>query len=213
MTSSLAVASGAVLTFDGSYTHDFQPGSALTGAGTVNFNNGTITIAGTFSGNRALNFSGAAVTISGSYTVTGPITVSGGNARGGVGGGLVADGSDLSIRNCLFRRNMAGFGGGVGAGPSGTFTVEDCSFLENRSDVRGGGLDAQFITALEVNRCRFEANYAQIGGGRAICLDCSWVGCSDCEFRDNASAPAGVGVAGGLLVGLVEGSTVVNCVF
>jgi hypothetical protein len=80
------------------------------------------------------------------------------------GAGMHVTSGSPVIRNCIFRENWAGKGGGIallGASP----TIEDCSFFDNTGHDLGAGLGSFDGSAPIIRRCRFEGNICGFGGG------------------------------------------------
>ncbi len=97
-------------------------------------------------------------------------TITGGNANGEYfqyyyGGGMYNLWGSPTVRNCVFLRNEAGFGGGMTHHNTLTArpTVSDCSFIENTAQ-HGGGIANSNGTPRLV-RCQFVRNFAAVAGG------------------------------------------------
>ena len=114
------------------------------------------------------------------------------------GGGIYLDGehfgyAQLSVVNCIFRRNRAHYqGGGIYAngreGGMAIVRLENCLFEQNGSNYFGGGFSLENYFeqpfALEVKGCEFRDNYA--GTGSAVWLKANQaVTISDCTFLRN----------------------------
>ncbi len=86
-------------------------------------------------------------------------------------GGLRKTGSgDVTIINTLFENNQAtgglARGGGMNLTGTGTVTIEGSQFIENSSNVNGGGLGVvNFPGTLIINNTLFDDNTANVGGG------------------------------------------------
>jgi hypothetical protein len=79
------------------------------------------------------------------------------------GGLLVRINSAPTIRACVFRDNIAGYGGGVGVGSDGA-NFDGCKFESNTAQVEGGGAYCNTAT-VAFSDCIFLSNYAPNGGG------------------------------------------------
>ncbi|CAG1007088.1 hypothetical protein PHYC_03390 [Phycisphaerales bacterium] len=119
------------------------------------------------------------------------LTIRAGNAIQASGGGVLATGGSLAVRNCTFASNYVNWG-------------------------YGGGLYANNV-ALDIEDCRFTGNYAHLACGGAMAL----VGgtearISDCVFSGNTAVTAGSG-GEGLGAGIQNESTlpvtVTRCAF
>jgi len=98
------------------------------------------------------------------------------------GGGMYNSGGSPTLRNCVFRGNLAwGSGGGI-ANRDGDPVLSDCLFEGNSAERAGGGLySGRGIVMLE--RCTFRGNSGRDGGGMqastgsgSICIDCQFIG-------------------------------------
>lgn len=136
-------------------------------------------------------------------TILDGFTISGANAVNAsptffeTGGGLLVEGAELTVRNCLFTRNQADFRGGAIqvkqlGGIESSLIVEDCIFDGNRvkqsdgggdDDVSGGAIWAN-NSEIRASGCLFQINTAVKGG--AIYLSTEAIGTiSNCRFFDN----------------------------
>jgi len=185
-------------------------------------------------------------TIVGGSTVTGGIPVPFGN----FGGGMFLLNSSPTIRNCVFRRNTAanadgagifvqdgsitvencvfeqnrvfqGRGAGIFNGGTGTPTIRDCRFVENKSiggasAASGSGIQCSIDTPAVIERCVFERNVAEnfhvtgdpegaFGAGIYNFADGTVI--RDCEFTDNSAH------AGGGIFTWGDQVSIVNCLF
>ena len=123
----------------------FTDSSTSAFGGGVMIYNGTLTVKdSTFSGNSAALGGGitsynSTVTVSGS-TFASNSTVSSQIADGS-GGGIYAEGGQVTVSNSTFFRNSAtGYGGGI-AGDSSTITVTNATFSRNTADKGGNALE------------------------------------------------------------------------
>lgn len=133
------------------------------------------------------------------------------------GGALSLGGiSEVVIRDCVFSGNsvtasmVAGAGGGaIGLWDGGDVRVEDCRFVDNRTQgYRGsrgeGGAVMANATRLLLRRCQFERNFSGRGGAVEI-----WGGAcrvEECQFLQNGGVDGGALAASGPV-------TVDHCVF
>ena len=84
------------------------------------------------------------------------------------GGAVYCDQCDATITDCVVKENQAESGAGVYV-RYGTFVVTDCLVIDNRAlDNRGGGLLAEYGSAVEVGGCTFVGNLAPVGGGMYV---------------------------------------------
>ena len=121
------------------------------------------------------------------------------------GGGIYLDGehfgyAQLSVVNCIFRRNRAHYqGGGIYAngreGGMAIVRLENCIFEQNVSETFGGGLSLENYFeqpfALELKDCEFRENYS-LSNGNAIWLRAHQaVILKGCKFIRNSSIVGG----------------------
>jgi hypothetical protein len=199
-----AVFQGANLTMQATVVSENRAlGSLASGGGIANAGNGTVSIANStvqnnssgnlgggfddvncqgtlsvsssaFLGNTALNNAGA-------IADCGPMTSIAfseidGNSTGGVGGGIFATGTTLTVQNSTIANNTASLnGGGIelqtsGSG-GGASSVTNSTITNNTADnnagANGGGLDAPgaFTGTLNLSSVTISGNYASNGGG------------------------------------------------
>lgn len=108
-------------------------------------------------------------------------TITGGEAPWG--GALYADGSAMTIRDCVFSGNASSGGGGGVHWDDGAVTLVGCTFTGNTA-IDGGGAYFYDDPGVVVEDCVFGGNAVTGGGGGATCDDsvCDIV---DCTFDDN----------------------------
>jgi hypothetical protein len=90
------------------------------------------------------------------------------------------------FEGCLFTRNWAkdgthGYGGGLYCGFSSHVNLVDCTFWENRAEVRGGGFSCHFYSSATLNRCTFYRDFAPSGAAMGHRYD-AHVSASNCIF-------------------------------
>lgn len=149
---------------------------------------------------------------------------------GNFGGGLLVRGSDATITSCTFEHNRANAGGGLalfhqdaaGNDVDMTARVEDCAFLDNLVPTQTGGgmwslmgrsVTEENIGHLDVERCRFEGNFAGYWGAW-IDQNTTFLNISECEFVENSSNVTG-GALGVLQTGGVDTdpARIDHCIF
>lgn len=141
-------------------------------------------------------------------------TIRGGNASnlGGadsVGGGLtVRGGATPLIRNCVFERNQATFGGAVTCFASSP-VFQQCVFRENAAQTSAGAMFHYDRSRPILSRCRFEFNSAALQAGAVLNALDSGATFVNCWFGGNRAA----GFGGGAVLNNVSPSVFVNCVF
>ena len=194
-------------------------GSAPSG-GAIHATSATISLDGcVLDGNDATAGDGGAVFMDG-----GELEVVGGefsdNSASGSGGAVLAVDASVVIRNgTVFEENRATQEGGglycggaenstaVGAEPSCTLsravftsnlatTQEDLglSFIEDWTDLYGGGGAAFYRCQVNITESEFELNYAQVAGGGVFAGSDTNMAIDGCTFRNNTSSGYGAGV-------------------
>jgi hypothetical protein len=143
--------------------------------------------------------SGLTVTLSGLILANGQASTSGQFA--GVGGGILNNGSNLTLRSCTLSRNTAAVGGAiyttnVGGGPDATLTMTNCLLMENTASgngqVEGGAI--------------FNTTFGSSGRATATL--------TNCVFRQNSSGGTAGGVGNQASSGTTTASmTLTNCTF
>ena len=131
-------------------------------------NHGTLFITGTtFSGNQSNGGSaqGGAIGSDGNVVITGAHFISNSAPGGdGTGAGIWTSGQ-LTVAGSDFSGNVAGYSGGGIDVASGSATVTDSSFTNNRGTAGHGGGVGNLRGNLTVVRSSFSSNYAYRGGG------------------------------------------------
>lgn len=128
---------------------------------------------------------------------------SAGAVRGGGIGGTIS--ASPTVRNCSFLNNRAQIEGG---GAYGSLTIDKCLFTGNTAG-SGGGASCYFNST--ISRCRFEGNSATSGvfGGGGIYAPGPYTQIANCVFSRNQFASGGHGGSAATLDHL---SQMVNCV-
>jgi len=143
-------------------------------------------------------------------TVFDAFTVTGGIAFEG-GGMMIDNGSNPTVRNCIFDSNHAtSEGGGMANRGASSPTVDNCIFMLNTSDLFSGGISNRGNSNPWVGNCKFLDNSAfssagamGIGGSNAIIV-------INCLFARNSVG----GQAGAIGIGSDGlGTRFINCTF
>jgi hypothetical protein len=116
-------------------------------------------------------------------------TITAGNANGAypnyLGGGLYISNGSATIRNCLFRENMAGSGGALADWSLGSSLISECMFLNNQAPgATGGAVSLQHSNPSLIN-CQFLNNSASSGGGIYTIGNDNSPSISNCVFSGN----------------------------
>ncbi len=165
-----------------------------------------------FSGNHA-DFGGGIANFHGSATITN-CAFEANSATDGGGGIYLGAGSDSpAIIACTFSENTALLGGGIYADGS-SVTVRDCTFIGNVGSVPfsvGGGMLTNSGSPTVTN-CRFDGNSAGSGGGMYNASNSPVI--TECMFSDNtASNGSPHSGYGGGMSNDHSSPTVTNCTF
>ncbi|MCH2152534.1 MAG: S8 family serine peptidase [Phycisphaerales bacterium] len=121
------------------------------------------------------------------------------------GAGVYADGEWLTVRECVFRDNLATVsGGGIWSGCDNT-RITRCEFQSNRAWFVGAGVYLAGAAA-EVTDNTFQGNSADYGGGVSTKAERAWI--VNNVFHDNDARFAGGGLD--LWEGVVD---VMECTF
>jgi hypothetical protein len=133
------------------------------------------------------------------------LTIRGGNAVGGSGGGVRFHDADLVVRDCVFvgnRTNQNGGGiGDSGLGGVGQATLVRTTLLRNSAVQTGGGVSAGANNPLTVKFCTLRQN-AALGSGGGLFADS--VTLNDSTVKGNWSLTIGGGVS-------ANDATLTNC--
>ena len=128
------------------------------------------------------------------------------NSAGDHGGAMFSDFSDVVLRDCTFRNNVANAGGAIhdtrGAGRQSTLTMTDCTFIANTAIQDGGAVHTLGAIATLTN-CTFQGNSAGMD--------------ADDEIANQGVAAAhpveGGGFGGAIMFQLGLRVSLTNCVF
>src|SRR5208337_3747228 len=126
------------------------------------------------------------------------MTITGGNAGSGNGGGL-ADFGTVTVSDSSFTGNFGGFlgGGGIFNESGGTATVSGSSFTSNQAPSRGGGSGGGIFNesggTATVSDSTFTGNSARIDGGGLA--NSGTLTVSDSSFTGNFGPDGGGGLA------------------
>jgi parallel beta-helix repeat protein len=120
-------------------------------------------------------------------------------------GGLVNDQSSLIVKNCVFKDNYAGVGGGMYNNKSlSTTTIEDCTFIDNEGENHGGGIYNE-KSSPTINRCMFKGNTSKNGAGMENATSSSPT-IKNCVFVGNTASKYGGGI-----YNVKSSPTITNC--
>ncbi len=130
-----------------------------------------------------------ATTVLDGFTITaGNASTWYGRAIASSGGGVLLTDADLSVGNCLIKKNMADNGGGLTC-DSSQLALTGCNFAENYASglvetSYGGGM-ASFDSAVTLTNCTFTANWVGWMGGGGLCQVGGEVTLLDCVLTQN----------------------------
>lgn len=173
---------------------------ALSGAGST-----TIDSTGLSSSTVTCSSGEGSSTVLDGFTVTGGVGTPFGPDR--LGGGMYNQHTSPTVRNCVFRDNVADAGGGM-MNFTASPTVENCSFIDNMAEfgaiTAGGGGMMNNGGSAQVIGCIFRGNEAANWGGGMNNMGASPLIVNTC-FVDNEAA------GGGGLRNALSTPEIVNC--
>ncbi|MBQ3388678.1 MAG: hypothetical protein IJG60_05645, partial [Thermoguttaceae bacterium] len=175
---------------------DVEDGVEIDGAGNVSFEN--------------LSFAPFALSDGADVTFTG-LTFKGNT--GGNGGVISANGSTLTVTDCIFIENTAGDQGGAIRSENSVITIDGCTFTGNTAGGQGGAIrvwsDNKSVT---ITDSTFTGNSAQ-GQGGAVWLDNSSYTIDGCAFTENTTEGVVAWGAGLFIMNSTANSSINACVF
>ena len=126
------------------------------------------------------------------------------------GGGILANGSSLTVSNCILRGNSAvGAGGGIATNSNSGLTLRKCTIVGNQSRGRGAGMRNISNSGATIIECVFQGNRnLSVGGGGLADEQGSNSTLIGCLFTGNIAAVRGGGIAE-----FNSSSTITGCVF
>ena len=131
----------------------------------------------------------------GASAVLDGFTITGGSASNvpypaDSGGGMYNYLGSPTVRNCIFRYNLAGSRGGAMFNQEYNSTVSDCIFAHNRAR-NGGAMYNSYSSSPTVTNCTFYFNQALEYGGAAQDVFNSHPTFSNCTFSVNTAGNSG----------------------
>lgn len=109
------------------------------------------------------------------------------------GGGLFAENSSVTLKDCLFQENTSSIkGGGLSLAGNAAATLENVLFIANRGSQYGGGISV-VQSSLYMANCLLAGNSTTYEGGGGIWIDDSYPIITECTFHGN-SADYGGGI-------------------
>jgi predicted outer membrane repeat protein len=128
------------------------------------------------------------------------VTIRGGTAAGGNGGGVYCHEASPTLVNCRFEQNTTlGRGGALYADRS-LLALLQCGFSDNHADQNGGAVAVGQHSSPALIGCSFTENYAQGDGGGVWCDNTMLQGSvrtpvlTDCYFSSNGASNRGGGL-------------------
>ena len=108
------------------------------------------------------------------------------------GGGIYNYHSSLTVTDCTFIGNSAGYGGGIYSTDDSSATFTNCIFKDNSSLFHGGGIynRESFLT---LNGCTFRNNSSEHEAGGGIYSEDSRPIITNCTFTENSAPSSGGG--------------------
>lgn len=129
---------------------------------------------------------------------------------GVLGGGILIQNSNPTIRNCIIENNTASSGAGIHIeGPTfGSVSVESVILRNNSAYDSGGGICLKNSAEATLLDCHFENNIAEVVAGAVLC-ETSTISINDTIMIGNASNLA----VGGVWIFFDSEAQIQNCVF
>jgi hypothetical protein len=128
-------------------------------------------------------------------------------------GGAACFGGDIiaKLTNCVFSDNSAGTGGAISNYTECDYSARslkllNCTFNNNESDYRGGGI-YNYSSTTEITNCTFSRNSSLDGGGMYDYMNRSTL--INCIFSQNSASESG----GGFYNVGAEETILTNCIF
>ena len=111
------------------------------------------------------------------------------------GGGILVYESDLVIRNCMLRYNLASEGAGAFIS-DGDPVISSCTFESNWATWKGGGLRFMYCNVITLEDCVVSNNTSQAGAGMIVqnapyATSTALMTLTDCSFIGNTSETGG----------------------
>jgi parallel beta-helix repeat protein len=143
------------------------------------------------------------------------LTVAGGNGVGAIlsstGGGILNNGSTLSLTNCTVSANSSDFNAGGISNVGGTLSLTNCTVSGNSAAGNGGGIHSQSNGTVTVTNSTVSGNSAFIAGGGIYNIDDGMVTITNSTVSGNSvEAPVDGGLGGGI-INFTGTVTVTNC--
>ena len=132
---------------------------------------------------RVIGTSGTVVTVEG-------LTLANGAAGTGWGGAISADGTTLTVTDCVFIDNGARNGGAIYLTEVAGAQVSGCSFEGNEAELYGGALYMQ-ASSLVLSDSSFQDNSSTYDGGALLLTSQASAAVTDTSFHDNESDNGG----------------------
>ncbi|WP_414469142.1 Ig-like domain repeat protein [Methanobacterium sp. ACI-7] len=111
------------------------------------------------------------------------------------GGAIWNPGGILTIENCNFTGNNAGWGGAIASWYSSTLTVSNCTFTDNNASYGGGAINMD-SSSTTIRDSVFINNQAQYYGGALVNWN-SQMTVTGCTFTDNSAISQNWWIYGG----------------
>jgi parallel beta-helix repeat protein/predicted outer membrane repeat protein len=173
--------------------------------GGIRCTNGTNVTHCTITNNQAPY--GGGILCNGSGVTVGYCTING-NYSTNNGGGIYCDDGSPLITNCDITENSAAYyGGGIFCGSSASPEINECNISDNWVNGVGGGIYCIHSTP-SISNCNISGNSAPWEGGGICCLDSANLSIDHSVIWGNSSGSGGGGIACH-----TSGPTISNCTF
>ncbi|HEC02488.1 MAG TPA: hypothetical protein ENI81_03030, partial [Phycisphaerales bacterium] len=136
------------------------------------------------------------------------------NQAGWTGGGAFCQGSGITFSGCTFVGNTAAHGAGLYHSSAQNAVVQDSVFTANESIYEGGALALDAGSA-QINNCEFQENVASWNGGAIFVHPAQEKSheITHCDFTANTALAQGISQGGGAVMDRGNETALSHCIF
>ena len=106
------------------------------------------------------------------------------------GGGILIQGADPVIENCIIRNSQAENGGGICIEGTAAPSIAGCQIISNYSYYMGGGIHCSSGSMPVIEDCLIDSNETFLSGG-GVCVDDADLLARSCVITNNLSGSSG----------------------
>ena len=151
-----------------------------------------VTVSGNHTG-KVFNINSTSVIILTNLSIISGSATVGTTCPAACGGGILNNGSTLTVQNSTISGNSAIQGGGIFTS-SGTVTVQNSIISGNSASTLGGGILLSFGSLLTVQNSTFSGNSASSQGGGIYSFASTITNVQNSTFSDNSASSEGGGI-------------------